>query len=95
MQDHGPGIPLAEQEHVWERFHRVPGVEVCSGSGVGLGLGLYISRAIIEYHHGQVGVESLPGAGATFWFAPPCANTEGRDRGSGRSRSEGAGGDTR
>jgi PAS domain S-box-containing protein len=71
VRDHGPGIPQAEQEHLWERFHRVPGVEVRSGSGVGLGLGLFISRAIIERHHGQVGVESLPGEGATFWFRLP------------------------
>ncbi len=73
VQDHGQGIPLAEQEHLWERFHRVPGVEVRSGSGVGLGLGLYISKAIVERHHGQVGVESLPGAGTTFWFTLPPA----------------------
>lgn len=71
VRDHGPGIPFAEQEHIWERFHRVPGVEVRSGSGVGLGLGLYISKTIITRHHGQVGVESLPGEGATFWFTLP------------------------
>jgi PAS domain S-box-containing protein len=71
VRDHGPGIPQAEQEHIWERFHRVPGVEVRSGSGVGLGLGLFISRAIIERHQGQVGVESLPGEGTTFWFTLP------------------------
>ncbi len=71
VRDHGPGIPLAEQEHIWKRFHRVEGVEVRSGSGVGLGLGLYISRAIIERHHGLVGVESIPGEGATFWFTLP------------------------
>lgn len=71
VRDHGPGIPFAEQEHIWERFHRVPGVEVRSGSGVGLGLGLYISKTIITRHHGQIGVESFPGEGATFWFTLP------------------------
>lgn len=71
VRDHGPGIPLAEQAHIWERFHRVAGTEVRSGSGVGLGLGLYISRSIIERHHGQVGIESSPGKGATFWFTLP------------------------
>jgi signal transduction histidine kinase len=67
----GPGIPLAEQEHLWERFHRVPGIEVQSGSGIGLGLGLHICKTIIEHHQGQVGVESHPGGGSTFWFTLP------------------------
>ena len=54
-----------------ERFYRVPWIEVQSGSGVGLGLGLSISKTIIEHHHGQVGVESGPGQGATFWIRIP------------------------
>lgn len=71
VRDAGPGIPSEEQERVWERFHRVPGIEVQSGSGIGLGLGLHISRTIIERHRGHVGVESTPGVGATFWFTLP------------------------
>jgi PAS domain S-box-containing protein len=74
VRDHGPGIPPAEQKHIWERFHQAPGVEVRSGSGVGLGLGLYISQVIIARHQGQVGVESVPGEGATFWFTLPLEN---------------------
>jgi signal transduction histidine kinase len=73
VQDQGPGIPLAEQERLWERFHRVPGIAVQSGSGIGLGLGLYISKTIITSHQGQVGVQSTPGQGATFWFTLPLA----------------------
>jgi signal transduction histidine kinase len=71
VRDHGPGLPALEQEHIWERFHRAQGVEVQSGAGVGLGLGLYISRMIVEHHQGQVGVQSTPGQGATFWFTLP------------------------
>jgi signal transduction histidine kinase/integral membrane sensor domain MASE1 len=71
VRDYGPGLPLPEQEHIWERFHRVKGVEVQSGTGVGLGLGLYISRMIVEHHQGRVGVQSSPGQGATFWFTLP------------------------
>ncbi len=71
VRDRGPGIPAEEQERVWERFHRVRGMEVRSGTGVGLGLGLHISRAMIEEHHGRVGLESTPGEGTTFWFTLP------------------------
>ena len=77
VRDRGPGIPVAEQEHIWERFHQAPGVEVRSGSGVGLGLGLYISQVIIARHQGQVGVESVPGEGATFWFTLPFQEGKG------------------
>jgi signal transduction histidine kinase len=73
VRDQGPGLPPEEQEHIWERFYRVQGVEVQSGTGVQLGLGLHVSRTIIEQHHGQVGVQSASGAGATFWFSLPLA----------------------
>jgi PAS domain S-box-containing protein len=72
VRDQGPGIPPEEQLHVWERGHRVPGIQPTS-NGVGLGLGLHISREIVERHGGAVGVESAPGAGSTFWFTLPLA----------------------
>jgi PAS domain S-box-containing protein len=73
VRDEGPGLPPEEQEHIWERFHRAQGVEVQSGTGIGLGLGLHICKTIIERHQGQVGVQSTPGRGATFWFTLPLA----------------------
>lgn len=71
VRDEGPGLTPEQQTHIWERFYRVPEIEVQSGSGVGLGLGLHICRTIIEQHGGQVGVESSIGKGATFWFTLP------------------------
>ncbi len=71
VSDEGPGIPASEHRHVWERFYRVPGIEVLNSSEVGLGLGLHITRTIVEQHHGQVGLQSIPGRGTTFWFTLP------------------------
>jgi signal transduction histidine kinase len=73
VRDEGPGLSAEQQASIWERFHRVPGMAVRSGSQMGLGLGLYISRMLVEQHGGRVGVESQPGAGATFWCALPRA----------------------
>lgn len=75
VQDHGVGLSPEEQKHVWERFYRAEDVEVLSNSTqssmMGLGLGLYICKTIIEQHHGNVGLESTPHVGSTFWFTLP------------------------
>ncbi len=73
VHDQGPGLTPEEQQRVWERFYQgaAPGHQ---GPDGGLGLGLAIARAIIEQHQGQVGVESAPGRGSTFWFTVPLAD---------------------
>jgi len=72
VRDLGMGLTAEQQQRVWERFYQVaaPGHQ---GPDGGLGLGLAIARAIVEQHHGQVGVESAPGRGSTFWFTLPLA----------------------
>ena len=72
VQDKGPGIPDAEQSRIWGRFKQER--RQAAGSGGGLGLGLYITRAIIQKHQGQVGLESHIGEGSTFWFTLPLAD---------------------
>lgn len=71
VRDQGPGLSKQAQKDIWQRFHQVPEVPIRSGSGKGLGLGLSICKMLIEQHHGEVGVESTPGAGSAFWFRLP------------------------
>lgn len=67
VRDHGKGIPEEDQKRIFERFVRA----VTSGSVSGLGLGLYISKEIIELHHGKISVESTVGKGTTFTIVLP------------------------
>lgn len=62
VSDKGPGIEPQYQDKVFERYFKIP------GSQAGTGLGLAISRHFIQKMNGEIGVESTPGAGSTFWF---------------------------
>ena len=76
VADRGPGIPEAEQGHLFRSFVRL-------GSGdqeqYGIGLGLYVVKTIVEAHGGQVGVDNQPGGGALFWFDIPLRQKEKAD----------------
>jgi len=71
VRDEGVGIPPEELPQIFERFYRVPGIEVQTGSSVGFGLGLYISQQIVERHGGKIHVESMPGSGSIFSVVLP------------------------
>lgn len=71
VQDHGPGLTQEQQAHIWDQFYQVAQTPVQSGWKVGLGLGLYICQRLMQRQQGEVGVESVPGQGATFWFTLP------------------------
>lgn len=65
VSDTGKGIPIDEQERIFE-----PGVRLADGHP-GSGLGLALVRVIAEAHHGTVTVRSAPGTGSTFTLALP------------------------
>lgn len=57
VADNGPGIPLADQPHIFEKFYRGSNL---SANTPGTGLGLSIVQAIVEKHHGRIWLESSP-----------------------------------
>jgi Na+/proline symporter/nitrogen-specific signal transduction histidine kinase len=70
VRDNGPGVPEAEQAHVFEKFRQ--GGDARQRSG-GTGLGLPISRRIVEHFGGRLWLKSRPGEGATFGIELPLA----------------------
>ncbi|MFO7999599.1 MAG: transporter substrate-binding domain-containing protein [Marinilabilia sp.] len=66
VKDSGCGLTQGELSQVFERFYQ--GKENKDG---GTGLGLAIAKSIVEHLDGEIGVESEPGTGSTFWFTHP------------------------
>ncbi|KYH44643.1 HAMP domain-containing sensor histidine kinase [Branchiibius sp. NY16-3462-2] len=78
--DHGPGVPEASRERIFERFYRADSSRNSADGGSGLGLA--IVAAIVATHDGTVAVSSTtPGPGATFTVSLPAgsAGTGGSD----------------
>jgi two-component system phosphate regulon sensor histidine kinase PhoR len=69
VQDQGLGIPVGEQERIFDKFYRLD-PDQRRGIG-GTGLGLYICRELVQSMHGRIWVESEPGRGTTFAFELP------------------------
>jgi two-component system, OmpR family, sensor kinase len=69
VDDDGPGIPPAERERVFDRFHRSDAARDRSSGGAGLGLA--IARAIVAAHQGTIRAEESPAGGARVSFELP------------------------
>ena len=67
--DNGPGIDLADQSVVFDKFRQVG--DTLTAKPHGSGLGLHISRQIVEHFGGRMWVESSLGRGACFSFTLP------------------------
>jgi len=72
VRDHGPGIPEAFQQCIFQKFAQ--SIDPDSRRKGGTGLGLNISQQIIELHDGQIGFETQQGEGTTFYFNLPVWN---------------------
>jgi signal transduction histidine kinase len=74
VRDEGLGIPLREQERIFEKFFRLD-PNLTRGVG-GTGLGLYICRELVRRMGGRIWVASREGVGSTFFFELPAAGDD-------------------
>jgi PAS domain S-box-containing protein len=74
IRDRGRGIPTDKLETIFERFGQVDASDARDREGTGLGLA--ICRSIVEQHNGQIWVESVLGAGSSFFVRLPALADE-------------------
>ncbi|WP_432974986.1 DUF4118 domain-containing protein [Dactylosporangium sp. CA-233914] len=74
--DHGPGIPAADRERVFQPFQRLGDRD----NATGVGLGLALSRGLAEAMGGSLAPEPTPGGGLTMTLTLPSADAAGSDR---------------
>jgi signal transduction histidine kinase len=71
VRDTGRGIPLDEQQRIFESYYSRDSYKGGAETSSSLGLGLAIARSIVEMHGGRIWVQSRPNAGSTFFVALP------------------------
>jgi PAS domain S-box-containing protein len=69
VSDTGIGIPAAEHDSIFDKFHQVGATS--SGMREGTGLGLPITKRLVEEHGGRIWLQSEPGKGSRFTFTLP------------------------
>ena len=69
VKDQGPGIPLAFQSRVFDKFATKQ--KSSNKKLISSGLGLHISKLLVERHGGEIWFETEEGKGSTFSFSLP------------------------
>jgi signal transduction histidine kinase/AraC-like DNA-binding protein len=77
VKDTGSGIPVDQQERIFEPFVTL---EQSTRRREGIGLGLSITRRLISLHNGSLTLDSQPGQGSTFHFYLPLPNFSNHPR---------------
>jgi signal transduction histidine kinase len=67
VEDQGIGIPLEDQKHLFEPFHRGENVRTIPGTG----LGLVVVKKCVDLHQGTIRFTSEPGVGTIGWVTLP------------------------
>jgi len=75
--DHGIGVPVAQQPHLFTKFFRADNARTQRPDGTGVGL--YLAKMVVDGHGGKLIFASKEGQGSTFGFTLPLKQTDNAD----------------